>query len=330
MSRFLVLPPVALPAASLAASLVAAILSLTPMSAAAGGATPPGGVKLTYEVHAGGFIVADSKFHLDLGPNRFEAGVVIRPRGLAALLKEFRLHSQAEGLRNRAGMEPLRYSSEYWKDDRRRRWVEIDYAANAIPRVEAMPPADEDERVEVPEALLVDSLDPMSAALALSEQIERNGRCEGELDVYDGRRLFRLQLSHLGFVEVEAAYKGNEPVPSMKCQLKIAKVTGFEDKERESNRFPDTITLYLTPLAADGLWLPVRLEAKHFLGTLVVRLVSVEEPAGREQRAGRPLRPAMALPVSQRGAEMGVAEMGAAETPGRTAMSESVGTGFPQ
>ncbi len=290
MSRFPALPLIA----SLAAPVVALALSLAPAGAGAAAATPPGGVKLTYEVHAGGFIVADGKFHIDLAPDYFDAGVVIRPRGLPALLKEFRLNSEAEGLRSQAGMEPLRYSSEYWKNDRRRRWVEIDYAADALPQVEAMPPAEDDERVEVPPALLVDSLDPMSAALALSEQIERNGRCDGAIDVYDGRRLFRLELSHLGFTEVEAPYKKDAPVPSMKCRLEIAKITGFEDKERKSKRYPDTITLYLTPLAGDGLWLPVRLEAKHFLGTLMVRLVSVEETGRRTQQAARASRHAAA------------------------------------
>ena len=285
MSRLFVVP------------LIVVILIAAPGATGARTAVLPAGVNLSYEVHAGGFIVADGKFRVDLGGDRFNAGIVIQPRGIPALLKEFRLRSQVNGLLTSQGIEPRYYRSEYWKEQRRRRWVAIDYAGTSIPRVEAVPTAREDERTEVPRALRGDSLDPVTAALALSDQIGRNGRCAGRLDVYDGRRLFRLELDHLKFVEVEAPFNGEEPVAGIKCRMNVTKVSGFEDKERKSNRYPDDMTLYLTPVTSNGLWLPVRIEAKHFLGSLVVRLVSVEDQSVRGQRASRSSKPASPAPL---------------------------------
>ena len=247
----------------------------------------PRTLDLAYKVYAGGFLIAKSDFRVRFLSNRFDARFTIEPRGIPALFKTFRLESQSDGLMTWRHVEPLRFSTVYWKKERRRRWVHIEYGTNPGPEIEAVPAPRQDRRAEVPEPLRVGALDPISAALVLSDRIRRAERCEAALDVYDGRRLFRVSLGHLGSVQIGSSSGGSYRGPALKCRMHMEKVAGFNHKELKTGRYPETMTVLLAQVVPGGPWLPIRLEADHALGRMVVRLVSIEGQGFEPQRASR-------------------------------------------
>jgi hypothetical protein len=247
----------------------------------------PRTMDLTYQVYAGGLLVADSDFSLRFLSGRFDARFTIEPRGIPALLKKFRLQSQSDGLMTWHRFEPSRFRTEYWKKDRRHRWVQIDYGDDPTPEIEAVPAPKKDKRAEVPETLRSGALDPISAALVLSDRVGRAGRCDAALDIFDGRRFFRVGLEHLGSVAIKSSSGGTYGGPALKCRVRIEKVTGFSKKELKKGRYPETMTMLLAQVVPGGPWLPVRLEADHELGRMVMNLVSVEGQGFQPQRASR-------------------------------------------
>lgn len=236
----------------------------------------PGAMDLVYELHVGGLLVAVSKFSMQFHPDRFDARIAIEPRGLTKLIAKYRLLSRSDGRRTWRGVEPLHFHTEYWKKKRKRRWVDIEYSRGRVSKVKAVPAPWEDRRAVVSWLLRIDALDPVSAALALSEQIERAERCEAALGVYDGRRFFRVRLRHLGFAEQRGPFGELHRGPALRCRLVVDKVTGFKDKELKPGRYPEEITGLLAQIVPGGPWLPTRLEADHKSVRMVVKLVSVE------------------------------------------------------
>jgi hypothetical protein len=270
------------------AGLMAAVLALLVAEVPDVRAGPvPRTLDLAYEVYAGGLLVADSDFSLQFLSGRFDARFTMEPRGISALLKKFRLQSQSDGLMAWHRVEPSRFRTEYWKKDRRHRWVQIDYGDDPGPEVEAVPAPKKDRRAEVPETLRSGALDPISAALVLSDRVGRAGRCEAALDIFDGRRFFRVGLEDLGSVEIESSSGGTYRGPALKCRMNMEKVTGFSDKELKKGRYPETMTALLAQVVPGGPWLPIRLEADHSLGRMVVNLISVEGQGFEPQRASR-------------------------------------------
>ena len=203
------------------------------------------------------------------------------------MFKDIKLKSWAEGERSLTDLRPVAYRSEYWKNERKRRWVEMDYAGGRVGGLRRKPLPSEEERPPVQISLWPGSIDPLSAVVAQLDEVHRAGRCEGEIEVYDGRRLFRAALEHKGMVELDGwgreAYRG----PALECRVTVGKIAGFEVKELSGDRYPESLTVFLAPIVHGAPWMPVRLEGRNLLGKVTASLVSVEGRGLGLQRASR-------------------------------------------
>ena len=98
--------------------------------------------------------------------------------------------------------------------------------------------------------------------------MSRDGRCSGTRRVYDGRRLFQLELHHDGVTEVKRSRYAVYAGPAIKCRLRVSKVAGFRDKEIQKGQYPEQITVFLAELEEGTPLVPVRMEADYRFGRL--------------------------------------------------------------
>jgi hypothetical protein len=219
-------------------------------------------VDLEYEITIGGVVLALSRFKLVLDAESYELKVTIKPGGIPSILSSSKMKSQAEGLRAGAMIVPRQYRSVYLKRKKHHRSVKIDYGSDTISAIQADPTTKEDKRPPLTEPLSAGTLDPLSAALALLQEVAESGRCQGTRQVYDGRRLFHVQVQEpTGLIRVAGRPESLDPLPETKllCRVAIGKVDGFRDKEIMRRRYPEAILAELAPVVPGGPWVPLRL-----------------------------------------------------------------------
>ena len=233
------------------------------------------GLAVDFEVYIGGFQVAKADLDLGFYKDCFDLRLATEPHGLVSYFTSFKLVSWADGCSNGAGVEPASYSVDYFKDGRKKRWVRVDYKGDGGPRVQAEPAPEDDNRKAVPSGLRAGSLDPLSGVFGIIEAVTREGRCAGERPVYDGRRLFRLKLSHVGSAELPpsgyAAYAG----PAIECLVRVEMVAGFKKSEIRKKHFPERVQVYLAEAVDGAPMLPVRLEADYRFGQIRIHAARI-------------------------------------------------------
>ena len=246
-------------------------------------AVPGAPLALSYELHAGGLHAFSIDTEVTLAPERYALDLELRTDGWLSWILDWSLSSRAAGRADDAGLRPERFRTESrWRG--KPRWVELRYDGGPAPRVEVEPPQEEDDRDPVPEALRADTLDPLTAGLALVHALMTGGRCEGEAAVFDGRRRFDAQAEDAGSAEVpvsDLAPYGGEAVA---CRLNVVPVTGFWRDER-NNTDPQELLVYLRPVIEGQPPVPVRVEAETRFGAVRVHLVSAGLAPGRQRAA---------------------------------------------
>lgn len=140
----------------------------------------------------------------------------------------------------------------------------------------------DDDRVPIPNRALTGSLDLLTAILAATAGGNNKSQpCGRRIPVFDGRRRYDVELLPAGSEALKkskySAYKG----PAVKCRLAVTPIGGFTKQwmaeaaaRRAQGEKPFDITVWF---AADGkqqLHLPVRAEARNWLGWLIVHLSS--------------------------------------------------------
>jgi hypothetical protein len=265
------------------AILAAALSVLWPLSSSAERpAFGPGILDLEYEITAGVFVLARTRFSLTLDGDTFDFKVKIEPGGVPSVFTSFQLKSRADGLKTGALFAPQRYRSEYLKQDKLQRSVQIDYGDDHISEVVTDPRPKKDKRPPVTEPLSAGTLDPLSAALVMVQKVAESGRCQGVRQVYDGRRLFRVQVQEpTGLIRIAGQPVGPDRLQESKmlCQVAISRVAGFRDKEIDRQTYPELILVELGPAVPGAPWVPLLLTLQlpePSFGTNAATLVSAK------------------------------------------------------
>jgi len=205
-----------------------------------------------------------------------------RASGLASLLSDLEINARTGGRQRDGRLQPRSYTSRY-KDEGETRTVLIAYGADGPIMTRARPPASEEDRETVPKDALAGALDPLAGAYALLREVAKSGICEGEVPIFDGRRLFQLSLQSAAEADAEdaadSASGAAAAAKAMRCRAELDKVAGFKPKERRDKRFPDEIMIELAPAGPDGTVLPVRLTMEHRAGPISITLADVRVQA---------------------------------------------------
>lgn len=258
----------------LAASLVLCISGATAPSAAPQSVA---GQALSYQIYAGGFHAVSFEARLERDKQSYKARVQAKTDGFIASLFDFSMMSEVAGLAGDSGLAPERFKTAAKWQERPERSVEILYGPGDNKTVRAVPPAEQDERPEVPDWLQADTLDPLSASLAIMEQVRDTQSCTAEVAIFDGRRRFDMTATDLGMVELAPSSYSSYAGPALKCRVELERVTGFWQPQRaDQRRYPLVVTVFLAEAVDGGQAVPVRIEGRQSFGAFRIHLVDAK------------------------------------------------------
>ena len=234
-------------------------------------------ISLVYEIHAGGLHVFTINLEATLTAEDYDVSLDLLTDGALSWLFDWSMLSTAKG--RPAAPRPSWFRTESrWNDNLR--WVELRYGENAAPSVELVPRPEEDDRPSVPEALRKDTVDPLSAGIALIYRLARRNDCAAELPVFDGRRLFRARSRDLGPRKIPVSALAPFGGAARACALEVEPVTGFWRKQRTAPKTQE-LTAYFRPLSAGGPPLLLRIDAETRFGAVRAHLVEVSPRPGK-------------------------------------------------
>ena len=223
------------------------LLAVAGSALAAGAATETvEPAELRYTMHFGGFHVADLHFEQERSAERYAAGIRIRTAGLADMVLRYKGTAAVDGVLLDDGLlRPERYGFRY-KSRKSRRVVEVDYdpADSRATRVRSEKRGKPD-RVEVPEELWQEVLDPLSAVLMLREEVRERAGEPGSFrtGVFDGRRRYELAATI-----ARPTVSGRDGMATVEVAATIRPIAGFdpddmtEREQREGYRIQAQFT----------------------------------------------------------------------------------------
>jgi len=236
-------------------------------------AEPPPRISLVYDMHLGGLHMAQLEFAAEMEGDTYALRSETQTRGLFNALVGFVARVQTRGMLTENGPRPAHHrAANQWRGGDR--WAEIHYGPDGRVDAAIHPPPEEDDRPKVPVEMRADTVDPLTAALAMWRGVDSPQACEGEVRVFDGRRRYDLAFAPGG----PGTWKnGPLRVPASLCTVRIHRLAGFSGSPWiPASRDVDEATVWLASADERLPPLPVRMESESAVGMAVIRLVSID------------------------------------------------------
>jgi len=260
-------------------SRLAVVLAILLPSAAAFAQTGSTSLQLTYEVEWGNLDVATTTADWVFGEDRFELVATSQTVGITDALRKYRGRTELTGRIRDGRYMPHRLSISGLSKGRSREafttWAPgTGITGTGISATERQPDLDLDKVFPLSAEEVDGATDPFSAMLNALDTIRQTGSCKASARIYDGLRTSRITLHDLGREVLEKdrpfAYQGNTVV----CGLVGTPTGGHQRKSRwrKKQPKPEDILIFVAEVRPD-IFLPVRIQARSFLGAITARLV---------------------------------------------------------
>lgn len=241
-------------------------------------------MSLTYSLHVGGVHVLDADARLGLGPDGYQAGMAMQTDGFLGQVAAWKTDIRAQGRWAGPLPRPHRFTAHgSWRDEPR--LTTVDYTPDGLPTLTLADPVPEKEREPVPEELRRDTVDPVSAVVAVLDRVAKQGDCDLTVPVYDGRQRYDLIFATAGETVLEASDLSIHAGRALSCTVRYKPLAGRwkqarpqRDRDREGAARKDTpVMLYIAPIADGGPPVPVRLEMDSPLGAVKLHLTGMRQ-----------------------------------------------------
>jgi hypothetical protein len=242
---------------------------------------------MIYEVYAGGIHALQSELTVDMSnPQRYDISLSAKTRGLLGKLAPWHGTFETQGWRAPNGdLQPqLHKSTATWRDENEVK--EYKYNRDGTFDKLVIDEHDKPPRVETTESDLTNgTIDVFTATLDIMSKIAQGQPCEGNADVFDGKRRFS---------QVFAPEKPDMLAPSkyniyggqaQKCTVEVVPKGGewhkkprgwmsIQEQGREKGTMP---TIWMARLSDNGPAIPVKILVKTNYGALVMHLAEYRE-----------------------------------------------------
>jgi hypothetical protein len=252
--------------------LTAAFLIVFPVQAKA--------MKLDYDIYAGGLFLVSGEMKLDLGRDRYSAGVEARGGRLVDLLSRWSYKASADGrVENGVQVSPEEFRS-FRSQRKRKRALNMDYDKTGNVSVTAEPPQSELSANAVAPEFRPNTLDPVSAMVGVIATGNTSG-CAGTFPVFDGRRRYDVIVTSNGTDTLQKSSRNLHAGEAEKCTILLRPVAGFERDRDEEDFFRYGVNRSATawfarPLAGEPP-VPVRIQVDLEWVSVVMNLVRVTQ-----------------------------------------------------
>lgn len=261
------------------------MLTLLPamLSGAATAAEAPRSYSLTYDLWQGGFNALVLETEIKNNGTGYRAEFEAHTNGLVGFFYPYSVEARSSGLASDPFLEPQSFRTDSVKSGKKRR-QEIVYRDDGSLDVRHDPPREFKKRERVPKALMLGTVDPISAVYSVLATVERLGSCEANVPVFDGRRRYDVQVSQGGQVDLAPSKYGIYSGPTTLCHVSVQRLAGFKTKKSASH-LPVTLDVWLAPIIEGAPAVPVRMEGVNSLGHMVVHLASTSSEKSARQAA---------------------------------------------
>lgn len=199
------------------------------------GAAVDAPLDLRYALYWAGLHIGDLRLVHEVGPATYSSKLRFRTVGLAEWLAGYRSEARIDGVRNGADvLRPKRYRyRQSSKQVSRTANVVFDPETGAALEAASTKRGDS-QRIEVPEALWSDVVDPLTAFFELRSELVGRDPAEHSrptVRVFDGRRRFDVHADVTGRSQTDV---NGRDVPVLQVDVTIQPIAGFDEGDRET------------------------------------------------------------------------------------------------
>jgi Protein of unknown function (DUF3108) len=252
--------------------LAAIMLGLAAAAAVPVHAAAAAPLDVRYEAFAAGFPVARFDFRLKEASGSYVVDGEIRTEGLLRLFYRVNLQTASEGALAAAAVAP-RSHEQVMVAGGKDREAHLLYPGDGRVLAQLVPPEDSGRPKPTPQQIL-DTMDPLSAVLAIGHYAARTGSCGGRFAVFDGRRRYDVVLSDEGSERIVAAPAVAFDGMARRCRVAAVKIAGFSN---DLDYAPHTTMAraWLASPRAGAPALPLRIDFDSSWGLVEVRMTAV-------------------------------------------------------
>jgi hypothetical protein len=228
-------------------------------------------ISLQYQVYKGGFHALTLHADLARDSKAYRIDFAAKTESLVGLIYPYLLKGTSQGVIRKDGLLPKRY--EIYSETRsKKRSRRLTYEEDGTVKAETQPARDL-KKLKPEEA--AGRLDPVSAMLAIVQRLSETGKCEGRIEVSDGKRRYDLIPNDLGKTRGPKGY-GIFDGEGHLCRITMETHTGFETK-KQKDRVPPKIDVWLAPVTPGGQPVPVRIASSSTFGAVIGHLVEIRD-----------------------------------------------------
>jgi hypothetical protein len=264
----------------------AAVLKLGVLVAlAAGGAAPAcvspacaattGTINMQFDGYAHGLIVLKVAGTLELTQGGYSGQLTLRTAGMINWLSHMDSNSQVLGHFQGADVVPQRYDSAGTARGVYRE-MHVGFPAGK-PVIERQVPPVDDQHTLVPPSDAAGAIDTLSAMALLVRRVGAGGTCDGNLRLFDGRRLTALTAHTVGKEMLPPSPKTHFDGQALRCDFEGTRLAGFaRADDMAQQRKPRHGSAWLAPIVPGAPPVPVRVTFDNkVLGSVTLYLTSV-------------------------------------------------------
>lgn len=233
-------------------------------------------VRLSYYGYLGTLQVGQIDLLIEMAPGprpakdyNINASVTLSP--VYAKMVSFQWQGEARGGANSKGVHPSSYQSQMDLMGKHESMT-LAYHPDGQVDISSQPPTVE-ARTAREQGLGIDTMDPLSAAVAIVDAVLRTGNCDISLPIFDGARRYNLDFTSVGPDVIERTLFSTYQGQALHCSATAQLIAGFQQNAVSSNFYPDKTDLWLGQAVKDVPLLPVRVLAQSKMGLMRVELV---------------------------------------------------------
>ncbi len=243
--------------------------------------------ELIYEVYASGFHVVQARLKVDLSnPKKYSIEMDADTRGFLGKVVPWSGTFASNGWIMKDGTyRPKQHrSSAIWRGEEDIK----DYQYNKDGTFKSLTIVEHDKAPEIKDVgpeLTDNTVDILSAALTMLTAYPQTLKCEGEEEIFDGKRRFKQTFKHKATEQLQPSKYNIFEGQAARCIIEVTPIAGdwgtkprgwmsIQEQGRDRGTLP---TVWVGKISEDGPAIPIKILVKTAYGSLFMHLAEYQQ-----------------------------------------------------